>query len=73
MGPKEKLYLAGAPIESLMFWVPQSGRLGLGASIQSYAGRVWVGFIADEGLVPDPEAIVDGFHAELASQEKAVG
>jgi WS/DGAT/MGAT family acyltransferase len=73
VGPKEKLYLAGAPIESLMFWVPQSGRLGLGASIQSYAGRVWVGFIADEGLVPDPEAIVDGFHADLARQEKAAG
>jgi len=66
MGPKQKLYLAGAPLESLMFWVPQSGRLGLGASIQSYAGRVWVGFIADEGLIPDPQAIVDGFQAELA-------
>jgi WS/DGAT/MGAT family acyltransferase len=73
MGPKEKLYLAGAPIESLMFWVPQSGRLGLGASIQSYAGRVWVGFIADEGLIPDPQAIVDGFHADLENQEKTAG
>ena len=48
-----------------MFWVPQSGRLGMGVSIQSYAGRVWVGVITDEGLVPDPEAIITGFHTEF--------
>ncbi len=65
MGPKEQLYLAGAPLESLMFWVPQSGRLGLGVSILSYNGRVWMGTITDEGLVPDPDAIIDAFHAEF--------
>lgn len=65
MGPKEKIYLAGVPLEALMFWVPQSGRLGMGVSIQSYAGRVWMGLITDEGLVPDPEAIIAGFHTEF--------
>lgn len=29
-GPREVRHLAGSPISSLMFWVPQSGRLGLG-------------------------------------------
>jgi hypothetical protein len=48
-----------------MFWVPQSGRLGLGVSILSYAGEVMVGVASDAGLVPDPQTIVDGFHAEL--------
>jgi diacylglycerol O-acyltransferase len=67
MGPPVPLYLAGAPLDSLMFWVPQSGRLGLGVSILSYAQRVWLGVITDEGLVPDPEAIVAGFHAEFDS------
>ena len=64
-GPKEKLYLAGAPLDSIIFWVPQSGHLGLGVSIMSYAGQVWVGFATDQGLVPDPETIVANFHAEF--------
>ena len=65
MGPKETVYLAGAPLEALMFWVPQSGRLGLGVSILSYAGQVWMGVITDEGLVPDPDAIIAAFHTEF--------
>jgi hypothetical protein len=64
IGPGEPIYLAGAPLESLMFWV-LSGRLGLGVSILSYAGRVWLGVITDEGLVPDPEEIIAGFQAEF--------
>ncbi len=65
MGPTEPIYLACAPLDSLMFWVPQSGRLGLGVSILSYAGRVWLGVMTDQGLVPDPESIVDRFQAEF--------
>ena len=42
-----------------MFWVPQSGRLGLGISILSYNGEVMVGVASDAGLVPDPERIVE--------------
>ncbi len=63
-GPPIPLYLAGQPIESLMFWVPQSGRLGLGISILSYAGNIHLGVATDAGLVPDPDAIIDGFYAE---------
>ena len=65
VGPRMQLYLAGAPLDSLMFWVPQSGHLGLGVSIISYAGRVWMGVITDQGLVPDPDAIVAAFHTEF--------
>lgn len=64
-GPREQLYFAGAPIGEMMFWVPQSGRLGLGISILSYNGKVLVGVASDAGLVPDPETIVAGFHEEL--------
>ncbi|HXM58703.1 MAG TPA: wax ester/triacylglycerol synthase family O-acyltransferase [Candidatus Dormibacteraeota bacterium] len=64
-GPRERLYLAGEPMGRAMFWVPQSGRLGLGVSVLSYAGEVMIGVASDAGLVPDPEAIVDGFAAEL--------
>jgi WS/DGAT/MGAT family acyltransferase len=66
IGPREQLYLAGSPLDSLMFWVPQSGHLGLGVSILSYNGQVWMGTITDAGLVPDPDAIIDAFHTEFS-------
>jgi diacylglycerol O-acyltransferase / wax synthase len=71
-GPREILHFAGTPIREIFFWVPQSGRLGLGISIISYAGHVRLGLASDAGLVPDPELIVRGFHEEFAAlQERA--
>jgi WS/DGAT/MGAT family acyltransferase len=64
-GPRETIYLAGAPVRELMFWVPQSGRLGLGVSILSYAGQVRLGVATDVGLIPDPDAIISAFQAEF--------
>lgn len=64
-GPHEPLYLAGKRIESLMFWVPQSGDIGMGVSILSYNGAVQFGMITDRGLCPDPEQIIDRFAAEF--------
>lgn len=64
-GPQQQLYFAGAKIDRFLFWVPQSGDIGMGVSILSYAGRVQFGLIADSGLVPDPERIVDRFGAEF--------
>ena len=64
-GPRETLYMAGAPLREIMFWVPQSGRLGLGVSILSYAGSVTLGVATDVGLAPDPEQIIAGFHDEF--------
>jgi diacylglycerol O-acyltransferase len=64
-GPQIPLYLAGAPIEALMAWVPQSGRISLGVSIISYNGKVWLGVATDANLVPDPESIVAYFQHEF--------
>jgi diacylglycerol O-acyltransferase len=64
-GPREELCLAGRAIREIFFWVPQSGRLGLGISIISYAGHVRLGLASDAGLVPDPEVVVEGFHEEV--------
>jgi len=72
-GPREPLYLAGRKLDKVMFWVPQSGHLGLGISILSYAGGVMLGIASDEGLVPDPEGIVDAFGAELQALRAAAG
>jgi diacylglycerol O-acyltransferase len=63
-GPQEQLYLAGAPLDALLGWVPTTGRMGVGVSILSYAGQVRLGLLTDEGLVPDPETIIAGFHDE---------
>ena len=64
-GPRSRRYMAGVPIDMLMAWVPQSGRIALGISIISYNGKVWLGVATDEGRVPDPETIVAFFEAEF--------
>lgn len=69
-GPREVLYLAGSPMRGMMFWVPQPAQLGVGVSILSYAGEVVIGIATDAGLVPDPETIVEGFHAEFKQMKR---
>jgi hypothetical protein len=64
-GPANPLYLAGAKISQNMFWVPQSGNVGVGVSILSYAGGVQFGLITDRKLCPDPENIIAGFATEF--------
>jgi WS/DGAT/MGAT family acyltransferase len=71
-GPRQRLYLAGAPIRQINFWVPQTAGLGLGVSIFSYMGGIVVGVMANGKLVPDPEAIVAAFEAEYAALQAAV-
>jgi diacylglycerol O-acyltransferase len=66
-GPQEQLYMAGAPVDDFMAWVPQTGSIGLGISIFSYAGLLRVGVLADAALVPDPATIVAAFDDEFAA------
>ena len=55
-----------------MFWVPQSGGIGLGASVLSYDGRVQFGLIADRKRVPDPGLLASWFTAEFEATVLAV-
>ncbi len=64
-GPSQKLYFAGKLLETIVFWVPQSGSIGVGISIFSYAGQVNIGLITDRGLAPDPDTIIAAFQAEF--------
>ncbi|TAG49383.1 MAG: wax ester/triacylglycerol synthase family O-acyltransferase [Betaproteobacteria bacterium] len=64
-GPANPLYLAGSKIVQNMFWVPQSGNVGIGVSILSYAGGVQFGLITDRKLCPDPENIISNFSVEF--------
>ena len=64
-GPREKLQFLGSTLEQSLFWVPQSGSVGLGVSILSYGGGVQFGVITDATLCPDPQKIIDGFAPEF--------
>jgi len=65
-GPARPVYLAGARLSRLAFWVPQVGGVGLGVSIISYAGEVTIGVAADRNIVPEPGRLVDAVEAEIA-------
>ncbi len=67
MGPREPLRMAGTTLKQVIFWVPCSGHLGIGVSIFSYAGHLWVGIATDASLVPDPQVIIDGFESEMTT------
>ena len=65
-GPRDKLKFCGSTLEQSMFWVPQSGDVGLGVSILSYGGGVQFGVITDSALCPEPQRIIDEFVPEFA-------
>jgi len=64
-GPREPIYMAGAKVHDLQFWVPQSGEIGLGVSILSYNDRVNFGVMTDKKLVPEPARIIERFSMEF--------
>jgi WS/DGAT/MGAT family acyltransferase len=64
-GPQQPLYLAGRKLREMMFWVPQTGSIGIGVSILSYDGEVHFGLIADARLIPDPQDVIRRFGEEF--------
>lgn len=64
-GPAKPLKLCGSTLRQTMFWVPQSGDIGMGVSILSYGGGVQFGLITDEKLCPKPQEIIDRFEPEF--------
>jgi WS/DGAT/MGAT family acyltransferase len=64
-GPTEPVYLAGAPVRTVLVWAPTSGHIGMSVSIYSYRGEVTVGLMVDAALIPDPNQIVVQLEREL--------
>jgi diacylglycerol O-acyltransferase / wax synthase len=64
-GPREQVYFAGRPVQGVLVWAPCSGSMGMTVSIFSYQGEVTAGFMADTGLMADPQPLVVAFDAEL--------
>ena len=72
VGPRDTLYLAGAPIERMFAWAPHPGKeLGMAVSIMSYQGMATVTVIGDAQLVPDPEKITREFNREFQAMRRA--
>jgi diacylglycerol O-acyltransferase len=64
-GPQMPLYLAGCKVSDQMFWVPQTGGIGMGISILSYNGQVHFGLITDAKSVDRPDEIIRRFRGEF--------
>ena len=64
-GPGKPLKFCGSTLRQTMFWVPQSGNIGVGVSILSYGGGVQFGLITDGKLCPKPQQIIDRFEPEF--------
>lgn len=64
-GPQQPLFIAGSQLDQCMFWVPQSGDIGIGVSILSYNGGVQFGIVTDDALVQDPDNIINRFAPEF--------
>jgi len=63
-GPRAPLTLCGQRVSEMNFWVPQSGSIGVGVSLLSYADQVHFGIIADRALMQSPDSFVRHFSRE---------
>ncbi|HKG49015.1 MAG TPA: wax ester/triacylglycerol synthase family O-acyltransferase [Actinomycetales bacterium] len=72
-GPRQPLSLLGRRLRSLVFWVPQVGRIGVGISVFSYSGTVTVGVAADARLAVDPATLAADVDAEITALAASAG
>jgi diacylglycerol O-acyltransferase len=72
-GPPVPLYFMGARIDALVPLGPVFHGAGLNVTVMSNAGRLHVGVIACRESVPDPDALVARFPAELDRLRTATG
>lgn len=71
-GPAGPLRLAGQRVSQVVFWVPQSGDLGLGLSVLSHAGQLQFGVLADRRRIANPRDLVTRFTTEFEATLLAV-
>jgi diacylglycerol O-acyltransferase / wax synthase len=72
-GPRRRIRFCGREMVSLIAWVPQSGRLGLGISVLSYADEVRLGVATDAAVVKRPESLVEEFERSTGELLESVG
>lgn len=72
-GPKKPVYLAGIKLTEPMCWVPQTGGIGIGMSIFSYADQIQFGIIVDKKINLDANKIMAAFGKSFADLREAAG
>ncbi len=72
-GPRVALTMAGAPVRSILGWVPTSGDQPLGVCLFSYNGSVTVGVSTDARMIPDPLHLVELVEHHLAELAQIAG
>ena len=73
-GPRIALTLAGAPVRTMLGWVPTSADQPLGVCLFSYNDTLNVGVATDSRMIPDPlhlAELIEGHLAALAVTPKA--
>jgi diacylglycerol O-acyltransferase len=72
-GPRVALTMAGAPVRSILGWVPTSGDQPLGVCLFSYNGSVTVGVSTDARMIPDPLHLVELVEHHLGELAQIAG
>ncbi len=75
-GPKQTLYVFGAPLREVHPLVPLAAEHAVGVAALSYDGNVFFGVVADRDTVPDLEVLLSAVGAsvqELLSAARADG
>jgi len=72
-GPRHPVLLAGHRVRQIAFWVPQTGAVGVGISVFSYAGVISVGIAVDACLRSDPSTLARAIEDELGGSGLARG
>jgi len=68
-GPRDRLYLAGAPLLEMFPVVPLVGNVTLGVGALSYAGQFNITAVGDPAHCPDLSVFADGVRDELRTLE----
>jgi len=72
-GPNFPLYMATAPLRSLLPIGPLVMGIGLNVTVFSYLDSIDFGFISTPEIAPDLSALADAVHGALDDLEKAIG
>jgi diacylglycerol O-acyltransferase / wax synthase len=72
VGPRAPISVGGAPVTDFVLWVPTSGSIGVGLSIVTYADSLRLGVQVDDGVVAEPERLLEAMHDELSTVDQLV-
>ena len=64
-GPQDSLTIVDQEMESITFWAPPRGNLGMTFSITSYNGKVVIGVQSDRAILEDPDEICKEFPSQV--------